>query len=186
MTKKVMPKISFRKVIAKNDIVLIEKLAKEIWNEHYVKIIGQQQVDYMLHKFQSRTAISEQITKNGYEYYLVSYQRKNIGYAAIAPTEKSDTILLSKIYLKKSFRGFGFGKQIIKFVEKLCMKRNIKKIRLTVNKNNVKSIAFYKQVGFKNIGATIKDIGNGFIMDDFIMEKHCKAFVRKQKRICRK
>lgn len=34
-------------------ICQLEKLAKEIWNQHFVPIIGQDQVDYMLNKFQS-------------------------------------------------------------------------------------------------------------------------------------
>ena len=52
------------------DVALVAGLAEEIWNQHFVGIIGQGQVDYMLGKFQSAEAIAGQIAE-GYEYYLV-------------------------------------------------------------------------------------------------------------------
>ena len=123
-------KIDFRKVVSKDDIAVTEKLAREIWNEHYVKIIGQAHVDYMLEKFQSRKAISEQIA-HGYEYYIINHNGKDSGYTALAPEKEPATVLLSKIYLRKSSRGLGLGREIISFVEDLCRKRDIRKKRLS-------------------------------------------------------
>jgi hypothetical protein len=60
----------FRRVKSKKDIAEVARLAHEIWNEHYVSIIGQAQVDYMVKNFQSASAIAVQIA-GGYEYYLI-------------------------------------------------------------------------------------------------------------------
>ena len=51
------------------DIKETAMLAHSIWNEHYIPIIGKEQVDYML-ATQSEQAIKEQIDE-GYRYFLI-------------------------------------------------------------------------------------------------------------------
>ena len=60
---------------------------------------------------------------------------------------------------------------MLEFMENLCRHRNIKKIWLTVNKNNSHSISWYSRMGFINTASIIQDIGEGFVMDDYRMEK---------------
>jgi len=148
----------------------VAHLAREIWQEHYVPIIGQEQVDYMLGKFQSEQAITEQIA-DAYEYYIVTHHEKSVGYTAVVPKVSEASLMISKIYVKKSARGHGLGQKMIEFVEDLCRNLHIKKMWLTVNKNNSHSIAWYSRMDFTNTGPILQDIGGGFVMDDFRMEK---------------
>ncbi len=85
---------------------------------------------------------------------------------------KGKELFLNKLYLKSSERGKKFGKKAIQFVGNLAKEKNLRKITLTVNKYNTNSINAYEKMGFKNIGPVIQDIGNGFIMDDYKMEKN--------------
>jgi diamine N-acetyltransferase len=160
----------FRQVISEVDIAEVARLAREIWPEHYLPIIGQDQVDYMLGKFQSKGAITRQIAQK-HEYYLVLDRGRSAGYVSIVPDTGKSKLLLSKIYIRKELRGLGIGKKTLEFVENICRRRGITIIRLTVNKNNTSSLAWYQRMGFANIGPTVQDIGKGFVMDDFIMEK---------------
>ena len=160
----------FRQVISEEDIAEIARLAREIWQEHYLPIIGQDQVDYMLEKFQSREAIARQIEQQ-YEYYLVLDRGQSAGYVAVVPDAGKAKLFLSKIYVRKELRGRGLGKAALEFVEDICRQRGFTNIRLTVNKNNTRSITWYGERGFSNTGSTMQDIGEGFVMDDFIMEK---------------
>jgi ribosomal protein S18 acetylase RimI-like enzyme len=79
--------------------------------------------------------------------------------------------MISKLYVRKSERGHGLGKKTLRFVENLGLQRGITRIWLTVNKNNAHSIAWYSRMGFRNAGSIIQDIGGGFVMDDFRLEK---------------
>jgi len=145
-------------------------LAREIWTEHYVPIVGQDQVEYMLKSFQSEHALKEQLS-GGHEYYIVMREGVTAGYCAVVVNERDADVLLSKIYVRRSERRHGVGKAILQFVERLCSKRGITRIWLVVNRNNVDSIAWYLRAGFRNAGSTVRDIGGGFVMDDFRMEK---------------
>jgi len=146
------------------------RLAGEIWRQHYTPIIGEAQVDYMLEKFQSKTAIANQIG-NGYEYYLLEDKNEYVGYLAVVPDPRQSALLLSKIYVVDAKRGCGYGRKMLTFVEDVCRQRQLKTLWLTVNKNNRASIAWYTQKGFTNAGPIVQDIGGGFVMDDYRMEK---------------
>ena len=143
-------------------------MAEEIWHEHFTPIIGAAQVEYMVEKFQSIPAVTEQIA-NGYEYYLLLLEGRAIGYTGIHA--ENGELFLSKLYLRKENRGKGYARQAMNFLEDLCRQRGLSKIWLTVNRYNSNTIAAYKAMGLVTVREQKADIGNGFFMDDYIMEK---------------
>lgn len=146
----------------------IEQLARLIWTQHYTPIIGVNQVEYMLDKFQSFDAISNQIN-DGYEYYKIHHNDELVGYISI---KKNDSVLfLSKVYVHADFRGKGIGKMAFNFIEDRAINLKCRSIMLTVNKYNTNSIAAYKRLGYKIIEEIVIDIGNGYVMDDYKFEK---------------
>lgn len=160
--------IEIRLATLQRDFEQIEKLGKIIWEEHYTPIIGVGQVEYMLNKFQSVAAIQAQVDE-GYEYYSIIHDGFAIGYLSFL--KKEDSLFLSKFYISKSKRGKGIGKSALEFVLNKAREQFFTKINLTVNKYNSNAIKAYKKMGFKTIDSIIVDIGNGFIMDDFVMTK---------------
>ncbi|MBQ8803167.1 MAG: GNAT family N-acetyltransferase [Tyzzerella sp.] len=145
----------------------VTAVADEIWHDHFVPIIGEEQVDYMLEKFLSPEALVEQIN-SGYEYFLFSYEYTFAGFAGIH--EKDGSLFLSKLYVHKDFRGKGIASHMFqKFIE-ICKMRNLDKIWLTCNRHNDNTLAIYDHLGFKKVREEVNDIGNGFVMDDYILE----------------
>lgn len=151
-------------------ICIVAKLAVEIWNEHYIPIIGKNQVDYMLEKYQTKSAIARQINEDNFLYFLIEYQETPVGYFAIQPQKQF--LYLSKFYIKSAFRGKGLGKAAMKFIENLVKEKNLSKIRLNVNRNNLSSIRFYENLGFLKCDSVEIDIGSGYAMCDYVMEKN--------------
>ena len=164
-----MPEIS--RVSESADIDLVAALAEEIWRQHFVDIVGPEQVSYMLGKFQSAAAIAEQIA-DGYQYYKVVDGDEPVGYFALVPCLAESSTQLSRIYVKQQRRGSGLGKLMVAFVEETCVQMGINQLWLTVNRRNVGPIAFYEHMGFTKAQAVVLDIGNGFVMDDYKMVKH--------------
>jgi diamine N-acetyltransferase len=159
-----------RKVVTDTEIRVVSRLAHEIWVEHYTPVIGSAQVAYMLERYQSEIAIAAQIAA-GYEYYLAYEEKQAAGYTSVIVHREEASLMLSKIYVLKSLRGSGVGTALMEFCESLCRERNLTYIWLTVNKYNSKSILWYEKMGFHNAGSLVQDIGHGFVMDDFRMEK---------------
>ncbi|MEA3433023.1 MAG: GNAT family N-acetyltransferase, partial [Campylobacterota bacterium] len=110
--------IRFIKIHSEQQIADVTYLAREIWQEHYLPIVGQKQIDYMLEKFQCEEAITKQLA-DGYEYYSVTYDGHSAGYMAVVSNMSESSLMISKIYVRKSDRSYGLGKQMLEFVEAL-------------------------------------------------------------------
>lgn len=149
------------------DISTVQQLAREIWEEHYLPIIGQQQIDYMLDLFYSTEKIQKEL-EDGVFWEILYLENEAIGYLVCEVEEEN--IQLSKLYLKSKVRGKGLGKFLIDRSIEIAKENNKNSIRLNVNKNNTQSIAFYERVGFLKVEAGVFDIGSGYFMDDFIYE----------------
>lgn len=149
------------------DIQTISTIADEIWHQHFTPIIGEAQVDYMIEKFQSYPALKSQIKNEGYEYFTFLCDSTPCGYIGIHA--EKDALFLSKLYIRKDFRGQHLATKGLRFLTRLCSERNLKKIWLTCNKHNDNTLKIYDHLGFKITDEQIADIGNGFVMDDYIL-----------------
>jgi GNAT superfamily N-acetyltransferase len=159
---------SLKPVLSDKDIKGTVALAAIIWKEHFTPLIGAAQVEYMLDKFQSEKAIKQQI-ENGYLYFALTLGEKQIGYTGLRLD--TDCLFLSKLYIQKEYRGKGFSRLMIAEAEKIAKQNGKPIIRLTCNRHNAGSLAVYKKAGFQIVREEKTDIGNGFVMDDYIFEK---------------
>jgi diamine N-acetyltransferase len=149
-----------------SDIPLISRLAEKIWNQHYPSIIGQAQVDYMLARMYSAAGLQEQLTAKKHVFYLIHSNREPVGFISVSEERKGEWFL-NKFYVDQNVAAKGIGTRT--FSNLLELIRPVK-LTLTVNRGNFKSINFYFKVGFRITNMTTIDIGNGFVMDDFVME----------------
>lgn len=166
-----MNTLEFEKADTKEKIKQLADTADEIWHEYFTCILSESQIDYMVDRFQSEKAVTEQIANKNYSYFLVRLGGIIIGYVGISPEEETKKLFLSKFYLKKSARGRGYASQMFSFIFDIAKSRGLTSVYLTVNKHNDHSIAVYEHMGFCKVKAQVTDIGNGFVMDDFVMEK---------------
>lgn len=161
-----MSYLEIKRAWSREDATSIAGLAKTIWTEHYTPIIGPSQVKYMLENIQSADKIAEAMD-SGDEYYMAYLYDRPIGYMGIH--EEPDRVVLSKLYIEKDFRGRRIADQFVRLLLDKATAAGKDKITLTVNKNNISSIAIYKRMGFEIEGELVTDIGGGFVMDDYLM-----------------
>jgi ribosomal protein S18 acetylase RimI-like enzyme len=160
---------AIREVNGSEDVNIVAELAREVWTNHYEPIIGREQVDYMLNKFQSPPAIRSQLGE-GVEYYLIEVDATPAGYLALEPEPSENQLKLSKLYVCEAYRGRGLGTELLNHAKERARDLDVDRIWLRVNKHNDESIGWYEHQGFVKKEADKKDIGNGFYMDDYIME----------------
>jgi ribosomal protein S18 acetylase RimI-like enzyme len=152
------------KLAQPDDAKLLSELAASIWGSHYKDILLQEQIDYMVKKYQSEPAIKDQISFGGYVYYLAWWDGAPAGYCAAIPDPPA--LMISKLYISAPFRRKGIARSLLiqafeDFKPELAW--------LTVNKNNSGSIEAYKKMGFEIVESMVTEIGNGFVMDDYRM-----------------
>lgn len=147
-----------------SDIPTIYSLAEKIWNHHYVPIIGQEQVDFMLKNMYSVEALKEQMLEKKHIFYLILSSNKIIGYISVSGTEE---VFIHKFYIDQDVQSLGLGTEAFRNILNLNPKAQA--YRLTVNRKNYKSINFYFKNGFIIEKVEDFDIGHGYFMNDFIM-----------------
>ena len=161
--------ITFEQVITKEQIKVLADTANVVWHDAFKEILTLEQIEYMIEKFQSFQALSQAIQDNGYKYYLIKTDNNVAGYTGLH--EENGKMFLSKLYILKEYRGEQISSKTFDFIENLAKGKNLKSVWLTVNRNNKHAIAVYKHKGFILIREQVADIGNGFVMDDFVFEK---------------
>lgn len=142
-------------------------LAEEIWRDHYTPMLGEKQVSYMLETIQSKEAIY-QAMQSGMSYWLVESDGEPAGY--FAHEERDGALFLSKFYLKQAFRGRGLGRFMFEEVKKAAYDHHLPSITLTVNRENTATIDTYRALGFHVLKEHVGDIGQGYVMDDYVMQ----------------
>ena len=169
--------VTFRQVERDEEVEALAHMAYHIWNEYWPAIIGQAQTDYMVENFQSLEAIERDMREHAYEYWFMRAEDNGriAGYTGGCVEPETNRFFISKIYLRAEERGHGFASQTIRFYEDLCRARGLAALYLTVNKHNDLGVRAYRGKGFETIDSVETDIGQGFIMDDFIMEKRIGA-----------
>lgn len=165
--------VAFIPVKSSEDRVRLAALADEIWHEYWPALIGEAQTDYMVNRFQSLEAIERDMREHAYEYWLLRADEDGriVGYTGGHVEPETNRYFISKIYLRAEERGHGFASKTIRFYEELARTRQLDALYLTVNKHNDLAIRAYMGKGFKTVDSAETDIGGGFIMDDYIMEK---------------
>ena len=145
-------------------ISTMSQMATSIVREHFDPLIGKEQNDYMIARFQTESAIKGQM-EHGCRYFFVQKDGRNIGFMAFYP--KESVMYLSKFYLYKKERGKGYAHQMLDFVIDESARTGMNAIELNVNKHN-SACQVYDRLGFRIIRSEKNDIGNGFFMDDYV------------------
>ncbi|TND10071.1 MAG: acetyltransferase family protein [Bacteroidetes bacterium] len=152
----------------RNDADIISELARRIWNDHYLPIIGQDQVNYMLALMYSPAALHQQM-EDGHVFFLVREKEKPVGYISLS-TKESSRYFLHKFYIETNDQRKGIGTDV--FHKTTALFPGMREMRLTVNRKNFKSVNFYFKLGFRIEEVKDFDIGGGYLMEDFIMVKY--------------
>ena len=174
--------VSFVPVQTAEDQQALAELAGQIWREYWPAYIGSAQTEYMIENFQSLEAIVRDMATNAYEYWFICVddedepdERRIAGYTGGHVEPETNRFFISKIYLKAEERGKHFASRVIEFYTQLCIDRGLSAMYLTVNKYNELGTRAYLGKGFEIIDSVETDIGEGFIMDDFVMQKPVEA-----------
>ena len=148
-------------------IPLIRDLTFRVWPQTYRGILSDDQIDYMLDMMYSEVSLKKQITE-GAQFILVYDDNEPVGFASFQEISPS-IYKLHKIYILASQQGKGTGKFVIEKIIERIKTAGATALQLQVNRNN-KAKSFYEKLGFVEIDKIKLDIGNGYFMDDYIME----------------
>lgn len=147
----------------------VRAIAREVWPIAYGAILSKEQLDYMMDMMYSVPALQKQF-EGGHHFIVAIDDEIPVGFASYEfnynGTSKTK---IHKIYILSTQQGKGTGRIMIDYIKESAKKNNQEALVLNVNKNNVAQ-HFYKKLGFTISYDEVIDIGQGYVMDDFVME----------------
>ena len=156
----------------KNNIKDIQTVSNVAWPNTFKEILSPHQIKYMMNWMYSDESLQEQMYVKNHRYFLAKENDTFLGYMSIEHNcENSGKTKIHKIYILPDQQKKGIGKLLLERAIAETKKQNDSAIYLNVNKYNENAIGFYKKNGFFLAKEEVIDIGNGFIMDDYVFEK---------------
>ena len=149
----------------------IRDLAAIIWHAHYPGIISVEQIDYMLARMYSLETLRDEMRSRLVRFDRLLLEGKMIGFASYGSTAEPAAWKLHKLYLLPDHHGRGFGSELLRHCEDEARTHGAQRMQLNVNKRNTRAIAAYTRNGYSIVDSVCLDIGNGFVMDDFLMAR---------------
>ncbi|HYF36965.1 MAG TPA: GNAT family N-acetyltransferase, partial [Prosthecobacter sp.] len=159
--------------IAQDELPIVKDLAYRIWFAHYPGIISEAQISYMLSIWYQPDAMAREMEMRDVWYALVEAEANGpVGYISFEKQQdKKDVLFINKLYVLPLVHGRGIGAAALKWVEDRARDLNSRAIHLRVNKSNAVAIRAYQRAGYGFVEDVCTDIGSGFVMDDYLMEK---------------
>jgi diamine N-acetyltransferase len=154
-----------------NGFVDIRAIAKEVWPITYGFILSEIQFDYMIDMMYSVESLQEQSKIKKHHFILAKQEEKTVGFASYECNfDETNKTKIHKIYILSTEQGKGIGKTLIDFITTEAKNQNQAALLLNVNRYN-DAKGFYEKLGFTIDREDVIDIGRGFIMDDYVMQK---------------
>jgi ribosomal protein S18 acetylase RimI-like enzyme len=163
------------RAVAAADIPAIAALARAIWLDHYPAIISVEQIEYMLAERYSPAQMREEIDGGTIGWEQIVVDGAPVAFASYFASEMPGEMKLDKLYVHPGHQRAGYGGKLIAHVAAVAANRGFRRLILAVNKNNVQAIGAYRKHGFAVRESVTKEIGNGFVMDDYVMVKELTA-----------
>lgn len=153
------------------DVERVAALAREIWSAHYPAIIGTAQIEYMLGQRYGLEVMRAELRQRDVWWDKLTVGACLAGFASYFLVPDAGDMKLDKLYVHPAHQRRGYGGRMILRASEVAAGRGCRRLVLAVNKGNRDAIAAYLKHGFRIAESTVKDIGGGFVMDDYIMEK---------------
>ncbi|HLF47305.1 MAG TPA: GNAT family N-acetyltransferase [Chitinophagaceae bacterium] len=155
------------------DIPLIRELTFSVWPQTYASIISREQITYMLDKMYSETSLTKQMMDEGCTFLIVYENSHPVGFASYGE-EEAGIWKLHKLYILQNQQGKGTGSFVIDYIINAIKLLKANALQLQVNRIN-KAKDFYEKLGFTIIKNADFDIGKGYFMNDYVMEKKLRS-----------
>lgn len=162
------------RALRENEIPELGVLASEIWRAHYPGIISEAQIAFMLEERYSEAVIRDEFMRDDVWWDLLLLDGKITGYTSYFwadQVQAPGTIKIDKLYLQQHVQRRGYGAMLLDHVARKLAGQGCKRLTLAVNRYNKSAIAAYRKNGFYIADTSLKPIGGGFWMDDYIMVK---------------
>ncbi len=161
------------------DLHKLQEISYETFDETFKHQNSPKNMNAYLEKAFNLKQLEKELANLSSQFYFMYFNNEVAGYVKVntndAQSEEmgDESLEIERIYIKSTFQKHGLGKHLLNRAIEIAIEHNKKKIWLGVWEKNENAIAFYKKMGFVQVGAHSFYMGDEEQID-FIMTKTLK------------
>lgn len=150
-----------------DEVEAVALLARTVWQATYPALISQAQIDAMLADRYAAARIRDQLDTPRHAWWVIGTPLAGFAHVELI----DDAAKLDKLYVHPARQRLGLGSALLDVAAEWAREQGRAVLRLQVNRGNARALRAYEKYGFRIVESRVFDIGNGFVMDDHVMEK---------------
>lgn len=151
-----------------NELAIVREIAFQTWPNTFQHILSSEQIEYMLNWMYHLDSLANNMNW-GHEFYVYFEQQVPLGFIGLqASFPEDDTLKIHKLYVLPEQQGKNIGKKLLEQATFLAKQKGLKYLTLNVNRFN-HAVSFYQHLGFYIEREEDIDIGNDYLMEDYVM-----------------
>jgi ribosomal protein S18 acetylase RimI-like enzyme len=154
------------------DVPAIKAILRETWHDTYGSLLPKTALDTITSQWHAPELLSEQVQTP--DIYFAVAREAGVAVGVITAHEQEGVIVVNRLYVRPHYQRRGIGRQLLEAGYRTFGAAHT--VRLSVEAENRKGVAFYAKHGFRETARSSEDVA-GARLEYVVMEKACKARV---------
>jgi len=130
------------------DFQSVRNILLVTWKDAY-HFIPEKDIITHLDNFYSETKLLELFNDHSTNGILAEIENKPVGWMKLFDDQLAEKFFISSLYVLPEFQGYGIGRKLLLKAEETASKSKHDKVWLGVMKDNVKTLEWYRKIGFQ-------------------------------------
>jgi ribosomal protein S18 acetylase RimI-like enzyme len=158
---------------AAQDVPTIRELLRETWHDTYASLLPKTAIETITSQWHAPALLAEQIQNLDIYFAVARYEEVITG--LVTARKQDEAIVVARLYVRPRHQRRGIGRQLLESCYRVFP--DAQKVRLTVEADNRKGVAFYTKQGFREVSRSTDEIA-GARLENVIMEKRLLSEVK--------
>jgi len=148
------------------DVPTIKEVLRETWHDTYASLLPKSAIEAITSQWHAPELLTEQV-QNPDIYFAIARDGGAVA-GVITAQKQDDAVVVGRLYVRPQYQGRGIGRQLLESSYHAFV--DARTVRLTVEAENRKGVAFYAKEGFRETARISEEVA-GTSLENVVMEK---------------
>jgi ribosomal protein S18 acetylase RimI-like enzyme len=151
---------------AVKDVLTIKEILRETWHDTYGSLLPKTAIETITSQWHAPELLREQL-RNPEIYFAIAREEED-AVGVITARKQDDAIVVNRLYVRPRYQRRGIGRQLLESSYRAFS--DAQRVRLTVEAENRKGVAFYAKLGFRETARSSEEVA-GARLENVVMER---------------